>query len=147
MAFSKARSGRVALVALAATTALALSGCSIVSSFAAVTTVPKQGDYPSWADTQAPHDESTPAPPRFVPHDATNMYVRTLPSGDAILTYRSPTPPSPELCDPGQLTGKPPLDSTWWPITKPPAAGERCSPGWRVFQLDGVTYGWKDVPE
>jgi hypothetical protein len=145
MAFSTVRFARVALILVATTTALTLSGCSVVSSFAAVTTVPKQGDYPSWADTQAPRDESTPAPPPFVPHDATHMYVRTLPSGDSILTYRSSTAPDPNLCDPGELTGRPPLDSTWWPITKPPPEGERCSSGWRVFELHGVTYGWRDA--
>ncbi|MDQ1529136.1 MAG: hypothetical protein QOH77_926 [Actinomycetota bacterium] len=132
-------------LALVTTTALALTlalaGCATIKS---VTDTPVQADYPTWADV-ANSTTPTALPPAFVPHDATNMYVRasTLSSAE-IITYTSKTPPDATLCKPGTLTGAPTLDTTWWPNTKPPATGELCSPGWRLFTVAGETYGWRN---
>ena len=103
-----------------------------------------QVDYARWLDAPR-HGGPQAALPAFVPHDATNIYLRTLLDGSgATLTFTSPDPVNPELCTTGQLTGRPRLDSTWWPIEKPPATGMLCSPGWRVFVDEGVTYAWLD---
>jgi hypothetical protein len=133
---------RILLVAVAATlSAIGLSGCSVVAS---VANSPTQVVYAKWKD--APHtSDPMVTPPAFVPHDAKDIYVQTLP-GDrgAILTYRSKQQLDPSLCTSGRLTGRPRLDYNWWPDTKPPAEGTRCSPGWRVFGVKGVTYAWRD---
>jgi hypothetical protein len=139
----------LALAALAV--ASSLTGCSAI---AAINNVPTQGDYPTWADSQGPHSgtsatgavETTglPKPPAFVPHDATGIYVRTLKSGQSILTYSAVGAPDPSLCHAGALSGKPKLLANWWPITKLPTEGTVCSPGWQVFSISGVTYAWHD---
>lgn len=139
-------------IALAAIAVVAtLTGCSALD---AINSVPTQGDYPTWADSQGAHAGTSaqsaaattglPKPPAFVPHDATGIYVRALPSGQSILTYSSANNPDPGLCHAGALTGKPKLLANWWPITKPPATGTVCSPGWQVFSIGDVTYGWHD---
>jgi hypothetical protein len=126
----------LATAALAALT-LSLTGCTALM---AVESPPVQTDYRSF-----PASVTTPttAPPEFVPHDATAMYVRVRMMDDAaILTYRSPTAPA--GCTPGALTGHPKLDSNWWPIGKPPAEGELCPSGWQLFDEDGATYAWRN---
>jgi hypothetical protein len=130
-----------ARLALAATALVAatvgLTGCSALM---AVESPPVQADYRSF-----PTAVSTPttAPPEFVPHDATAIYVRVRMMDDAsIVTYRSPTGPA--GCTPGALTGHPKLDSNWWPIGALPAEGALCSSGWQVFERNGVTYGWRN---
>ncbi|HEY2643944.1 MAG TPA: hypothetical protein VGI56_09350 [Galbitalea sp.] len=127
--------------ALVVVCCLCLSGCSI---FGLIGTKHRQVDYPRWQD--APHrGGSQTALPAFVPHDATDIYLRTLLDGTgATLTFTSPDPLSSELCRPGELTGSPRLLSTWWPNEKPPDTGMVCSPGWRVFVDEGVTYAWLD---
>jgi hypothetical protein len=120
---------------------VALAGCATIKS---VTDTPVQGDYPTWADSV---NSSTPLalPPAFVPHDATDMYVRVSTDSTAkIITYTSKSQPDPALCKAGNLTGKPQLDTTWWPNTKLPATGELCSPGWQLFTVAGETYGWRN---
>ena len=139
----------LALVAVAVSSAL--TGCSAIAAF---NSSPTQGDYPTWADSQGPHSGTSaqgasstaglPKPPAWVPHDATGMYVRSLPSGATILTYSSASQPEASLCHAGALTGKPKLLANWWPITKLPTEGTVCSPGWQVFAIGGVTYGWHD---
>ena len=130
---------RAVAVALTAGLALALTGCSGLYA------VPTQADYPRWTDSrlQLAGDE-LPRPPGFVPHDATDMYVRTLSTGAAILTYTSGQSPDASLCKPGALSGHPSLDANWWPVGKPPAEGMLCSPGWRVFDDGDVTYAWRN---
>jgi hypothetical protein len=141
----------IPLALAAVAVAVSLTGCS---TLAAINNVPSQGDYPTWADSQGPRSgtsaqgavETTglPKPPAFVPHDATGIYVRTLTSGQSILTYSTATDPDPSLCHTGALTGKPKLLANWWPITKLPTEGTVCSPGWQVFSISGVTYAWHD---
>jgi hypothetical protein len=104
----------------------------------------KQVAYASWTDASG-HTTPATALPEFVPHDASDIYLRTLLDGSgATLTFTSASPLSLTLCQPGELTGKPLLQSNWWPIEKPPATGMLCSPGWRVFVKGGVTYAWLD---
>jgi hypothetical protein len=130
-----------ARLALAATALVAatvgLTGCSALM---AVESPPVQTDYRSF-----PTSISTPttAPPAFVPHDATAMYVRVRMMDDAsILTYRSPTPPT--GCTPGRIAGHPKLDSNWWPVGTLPAEGELCPSGWQLFEKAGATYAWRN---
>ena len=123
--------------------ALALAGCSTISSI--YDGQPTQADYPAWSDVHTIDQHTSvilPQPPAFVPHDATQIFVRVLPTGPAILTFVSTQQLDASLCHPGPLTGKPSLDANWWPIAKPPAEGLLCSSGWRLFTVGGITYGW-----
>ncbi len=131
------RFGFVVAVA-AAGVAVAVSGCSTVASI--YNSQPTQSDYPHWTESAS---TGRPTPPAFVPHDATDMFVRALPTGASILTFTSATTLDPARCRAGTLTGKPALDANWWPIAKPPAEGMLCSGGWRLFTRNGVTFGWR----
>jgi hypothetical protein len=129
----------VAAVAIAC--ASVLTGCSALAS---LQNQPVRAVYARWSD--APHTTDPQiTPPAFVPHDATRIYVQTLPNGHgAILTYRSRHAPDRALCTTGALSGRPRLDYNWWPDSKPPAKGTRCSPGWQVFREGDATYAWKN---
>lgn len=120
---------------------LGLTGCGALDLTGMKHT---QVDYANWMDAVG---ETTPSTelPAFVPHDASDIYLRTLLDGSgATLTFTSTSPLSLTLCKPGRLTGKPRMQSDWWPIEKPPATGMLCSPGWQVFVSDGATYAWLD---
>ena len=118
--------------------AASLTGCSAINAATAQHT---QVTYPSWADAPT-HGSATSVLPAFIPHDAKNVSLRTLDGRGETLRFTSPSPLDSSLCRPGELTGKPRIDSNWWPTTKPPAEGTLCSSGWRLFELDGITYGW-----
>jgi hypothetical protein len=120
---------------------LGATGCSALALTGMKHT---QVDYARWLDAPR-HGGPQAELPAFAPHDATDIYLRTLLDGSgATLTFTSPDPVNSRLCTTGSLTGHPRLDSTWWPIEKPPATGMLCSPGWRVFVDEGVTYAWLD---
>lgn len=117
----------------------ALSGCSVALLMTSQTS---QVLYARWKDAPTSGDAAV-VPPAFVPHDAKIVTVRTLRDGHgSILRFTSKSRLDPQLCSSGHLTGRPRLDTNWWPIAKPPAEGMRCSPGWRVFVRDGTTYAW-----
>jgi hypothetical protein len=139
------RTARTVIAATIAALALAtsLTGCSAIAK---INDLPSQGDYPTWADAHTAEATSStlPKPPSFVPHDAVGMYVRKLNSGQAILTFQSSAQPDSSWCTSGTLSGKPKLLANWWPISKLPAEGFVCSPGWQVFEKDGSWFGWND---
>lgn len=129
-----------AIAAVLGMAALGLAGCAAITG-----SQPTQADYPTWSDVHPANQQtstSLPVPPAFVPHDATQILVRALPTGASILTFTSTQQPDPTLCHSGTLTGSPKLDANWWPIGKRPAQGLVCSPGWQLFTVSGVTYGW-----
>ncbi len=129
-----------ATIAATACTCILLTGCSELRDLGLSH---KQVDYASWADAPK-HGSVASVPPSFVPHDASDLYIRTLLDGSgATITFKSTEQLSPALCAPGPLTGKPRLDSNWWPDANPPADGMICD-GWRVFESHGATYGWID---
>jgi hypothetical protein len=125
--------------AAAACCLLLVSGCSAIDIVTAQTSGVV---YSRWSD--APKTGATDAvPPPFVPHDARIINLRTLLDGrGSILRFTSKRPLSPRLCKPARLTGRPALDTNWWPISRPPARGMLCSSGWRVFVDSGTTYAW-----
>ena len=127
-----------ALVAVAACGIL-LTGCADLHNLGLKHV---QVDYARWAD--APKAGPT-AVPTFVPHDASDLYLRTLLDGSgAAITYRSIPTVDTSKCVAGALSGKPRLNSNWWPIGRLPATGLVCPHGWNLFVRDGVTYGWRD---
>jgi hypothetical protein len=129
----------IALAAIAC--ASTLSGCAVL---APLQNQPVRAIYAHWSDASHTSDPQL-TPPAFVPHNATKIYVQTMPNDrGAILTYRSKKGPNSKLCKHGALVGKPHLDYNWWPDTKPPAEGMKCSPGWQVFREKGVTYAWQN---
>jgi len=129
------------LLALAAAcTLLMLSGCSAVGVLGLQTT--SQVVYARWSDAPRTGDPDV-VPPAFVPRDAKVVTLRTLLDGHgSILRFTSKSPLDPRLCRAGTLTGRPRLDTNWWPIGRPPARGMRCSPDWRVFVRSGTSYAW-----
>jgi hypothetical protein len=124
--------------ASAALATAALTGCAALNAATAQHT---QVFYPKWTDAPT-SGEPTSVLPRFVPHDATNVNLRTLAGHGKTMRFTSASPVDPTLCQPGKLTGRPRMESNWWPETKPPTEGTVCSSGWRLFELDGTTYGW-----
>ena len=138
---SRSRPVQVAAVAAALAVCALLTGCVDLHTLGLKH---QQEDYARWADS--PKSGPT-AVPTFVPHDASNVYLRTLLHGSgAAITYTSTEPVDTSACAAGRLTGKPRLDSNWWPDRKPPATGLVCPGGWQVFDLDGATYGWRNTP-
>ncbi len=120
-----------------------LTGCA---SLHALGLKHEQVDYASWADAPK-HAGPASTPPPFVPHDASNLYIRTLLDGKgAAITYTSTRVVNASTCVPGTLTGRPKLDSNWWPTGRPPLTGLVCGNGWQLFLVDGVTYGWRNTP-
>lgn len=125
--------------AAAASCLLVVSGCAALGLVASQTS---QVLYSRWKDAPKTGGADV-VPPAFVPHDAKVVSLRTLRDGNgSILRFTSKRPLNPLLCTPARLTGRPALDTSWWPITKPPAKGTLCSPGWRVFVDSGTTYAW-----
>jgi hypothetical protein len=124
-----------AIVAVAIAGTL-LTGCS---AYTQATMQHTQLDYSSWADATGAAASTLPG---FIPHDAKNLNLRTLPGHGATLRFTSAASVSSPDCSSGALTGKPRIQSNWWPTTKPPATGTVCSGGWRLFVVDGTTYGW-----
>jgi hypothetical protein len=121
----------------AASLAASLAGCSSIPAL----NPPVQAVYTTWNQAEHSPDPSA-AVPDFVPHDATDLYVRVRDSdGAAIITYTSKS--APMGCSAGTLSGKPALDANWWPVAKPPANGTLCASGWRLYEVDRVTYGWR----
>ena len=126
-------------VAAVLAASILVTGCSELSNLGAKQ---KQVVYATWAD--APKAGPT-ALPTFVPHDASNLYLRMMLDGSsAAITYTATEPVDTSACKPGALTGKPRLNSNWWPIGKLPTTGLVCPHGWQLFQQDGATYGWRN---
>ena len=135
---SPARIGAVVAIILVGAS---LAGCADLRQLGMTH---EQVDYPSWADAPTSGGPAS-VPPAFVPHDASNLYLRTsLVGKGATITYTSPESVEASKCVAGVLTGKPRLDSNWWPERTTPTDGMVCPHGWQIFQLDGVTYGWRD---
>ena len=132
---------RAAAVTAVVASGILLSGCADLHSLGLKHV---QVDYASWADAPK-HAGPTSTPPAFVPHDASDLYLRSLLDGTgAAITYKSTEPVDTSKCVAGALTGKPRLDSNWWPIGPLPRTGLVCPHGWQVFVRDGVTYGWRN---
>ncbi|TBN57747.1 hypothetical protein EYE40_10310 [Glaciihabitans arcticus] len=123
----------------AAVLTVSLSGCSFVEELA---THEKELSYDSWADAPARGDLAF-VPADFIPHDATDLHIRTQTSSTGKLyAFEAETPLDTELCTPGVLSGTPPMDTEWWP-EEIPTDGLVCAPDFQVFEVDGVTYGFR----
>lgn len=97
------------------------------------------GFYSTLASASA---QAAAAVPAFIPPDATEVTIRSLPGHGQTLKFVSATPLDSALCHAGTLTGRPRINSNWWPTTPPPSSGMSCNSGWQLFTVDGVTYGW-----
>lgn len=120
--------------ALLATASLCLAGCSVL---AIATEQHTQVFYPTLAGTHV-----ASVVPAFIPRDAKDVTVRSLAGHGRTLRFDSTTPLDSTLCRAGELSGRPHMNSNWWPTSKPPAAGQVCGAGWQLFEVDGTTYGW-----
>lgn len=132
------RTRRSALVIAAAAFALtsSLTGCS---ALALATAQHTQVFYPTLSTAGPKAASEVPA---FVPQDATDVTVRSLPGHGKTMQFVSTTALDASLCHPGELSGKPRINSNWWPTAKLPTEGTVCASGWQLFELDGTTYGW-----
>ena len=131
---------RAALAFSAAAVLVAsLSSCSFIEEMAAHE---KELSFDSWADAPAKGDLAF-VPADFIPHDATDLHIRTETDGTGKLyAFETKTGLDPELCSDAVISGSPTLDASWFP-DEIPTDGILCAPNFQVFQLDGVTYGFR----
>jgi len=123
----------------AALLAVSLSGCSFIEELA---THEKELSYDSWADAPAKGDLAF-VPADFIPHDATDLRIRTETDGTGKLyAFETGSALDLQLCTPAVISGMPTLDASWWP-DEIPTDGFQCDPGFQVFEVDGVTYGFR----
>ena len=126
----------IATIALAAAT---LSGCAVIEELA---THEKELSFASWDDAPTRGDLAF-VPAEFIPHDATDLRIRTQTNDTGRLyAYKSETALDTELCTPSVIEGVPTIDADWWPDDIP-VDGWMCLPEWRVFVEDGVTYSFR----
>ncbi len=111
---------------------VALTGCgSVLSSFGS-------HEQEQVYATASAVDEPRFTLPHWVPEAAADVRIRVETDGPgALLRFASA---SLHGCDTGRLDDAPPMDSSWFPLD-PPAEGWLCG-DWRVFERDGVVYGW-----
>ena len=130
---------RALAVTAAAVIAVSLSGCSFIEEIA---THEKELSYDSWADAPKRGDLAF-VPADFIPNDATDLHIRTqTDSTGKLYAFESETPLDTELCSPAVISGTPTLDAEWWP-DEIPTDGYLCAPDFQVFEVDGVTYGFR----
>ena len=123
-------------VALAA---LTLSGCSVIEELALHE---KELAFETWDDAPKRGDLAF-VPADFIPHDATDLRIRTETDGTGKLyAFETESTLDLELCAPSVIEGMPTLDASWWP-DEVPVDGWMCAPDWRVFEAEGVTYSFR----
>lgn len=120
-----------------AITMITLSGCA---EFSEAMTHQKELTFADWAAAPTRGDLAfVPAP--FVPHDATDLTIKTITTGTGkLLRFTTKSELDPELCEPGPLNGSPRLGADWWPKDAP-RSGEVCG-HYRVFEKGDVTYAY-----
>lgn len=128
---------RVCLAASAAALLLALSGCSVVSTF----TPHVQPTIFDSAKDFTKESTSAFGSPTFVPDDATVIRVDwDSQTGEAIMTYTSTILLAPNSCPEQTDTIKPTIQDSWWPVSGIPARGSSCPGGWVVFAIANQVY-------
>ena len=130
---------RLGLAVAAVPLVAALSGCSVVAAF---TPHVDPSIYDTAKDFDAA-DTTRIGSPSFVPADATLIRVDyDTQSGEAIMTYSSPTLLKKDVCK--QTTVAPPkptIQDSWWPISGIPAnASYSCPGGWSAFTIAAQVY-------
>ena len=131
---------RVIAVASAVAADALLSGCSTIDEYGFHE---KELSYASWDDAPTRGDLAF-VPADFVPHDATDLRIRTKTDGTGKLyRFETATGLDPELCTPSPIEKVTPLDAGWWP-EEVPAEGTMCAPDWNAFEVDGVTYAFRN---
>lgn len=129
----------LAAAAAVATVAL-LSGCATFEEYALHE---KELSYETWADAPTRGDLAF-VPADFVPHDATDLRIRTQTNGSGKLyRFESVEGLDTEVCTPSPIEKITSLDAGWWP-DEVPAEGTMCAPDWNVFEVDGVTYAFRN---
>ena len=119
--------------------AVSLSGCSIIEELALHE---KELAFETWDDAPTRGDLAF-VPAEFIPHDASDLRIRTETDGTGKLyAFETETALDPELCTASVIEGKPTLDASWWP-DEVPVDGWMCAPEWRVFEVEGVTYSFR----
>ncbi|AGW40765.1 hypothetical protein O159_05740 [Leifsonia xyli subsp. cynodontis DSM 46306] len=134
------RARRVAIAASTVPVLITLSGCSVVSMFA-----PHVES--AIFDTAKGFEAAGTArfgSPGFVPGDATLIRVNyDTSTGEAILTYTSPTHVLAGTCETETAMPKPKIQDSWWPISGLPEKASDCGGGWSAFVLGDQTYAAK----
>ena len=127
----------VALAGLAIAAGCALAGCSMLG----LDSNEKELSFDSYADAPQRGDQAF-VPSSFIPPDAENLRIRAQTDGSgSVVSYKSPSEPLGDGCQPGSFSEDPPLRARWWP-TDVPADGLLCG-DWGVFEKEGTTYAFR----
>lgn len=138
------RTRRLGLAVAAVPLVAALTGCSVVSAF-----TPHVD--PSIYDTAKDFDAANTkkiGSPSFVPADATVIRVDyDTQSGEAIMTYTSPTLLKKDVCKQANTAApKPTIQDSWWPISGIPATSSSCPGGWSAFAIGQQLFAVRPAP-
>lgn len=138
----RARRASVALAAMPLL--LALSGCSAVAAF----TPHVQPAIFDTAKEFRAADTAVLGSAGFVPDDATVIRVDyDSESGEAIMTYTSPTHLAAGACgaEPTAPKPKPTILDSWWPVSGIPEKVYDCKEGWGAFIVNDQVYAARAV--
>ena len=138
------RTRRLGFAVAAVPLVAALSGCSVVAAF---TPHVEPAIYDTAKELKASKNTTIGATP-FVPDDATVIRIDyDTQTGEAIMTYASPTLIKPDVC---KLTtkapAKPTIQDSWWPISSVPTnASYSCPGGWSAFAIGQQVFAVRPV--
>ena len=130
---------RLSAFAIAPAAIVLVAGLTGCSALAQATAHHSQVFYPTLSAASATAVATVPS---FIPKDATEVTLRSLPGHGQTMMFESSSPLDPGTCHEAALTGHPRINSNWWPTTTPPATGVVCPSGWQLFTYHGATYGW-----
>jgi hypothetical protein len=133
------RTRRLGFAVAAVPLVAALSGCSVVAAF---TPHVDPAIYDTAKELKAAKTTTIGATP-FVPDDATVIRIDyDTQSGEAILTYTSPSLLKPNVCKLTKVAApKPTIQDSWWPISGiPENASYACPGGWSAFTIGQQVY-------
>ncbi|CAM5368326.1 hypothetical protein [Leifsonia shinshuensis] len=133
------RTRRLGFAVAAVPLVAALSGCSVVAAFSPHV---DPAIYDTAKDFNAANTKNIGSP-TFVPDDATVIRVDyDTQSGEAIMTYASPTLLKKDSCTVVKTpAAKPTIQDSWWPISGIPTdASYSCPGGWSAFHIGTQLY-------
>ncbi|MBN9629163.1 MAG: hypothetical protein J0I18_00895 [Actinobacteria bacterium] len=131
------RTRRLGLAIAAVPLVAALSGCSVVAAF---TPHVEPAIYDTAKELTAANNTAIGST-AFVPDDATVIRIDfDTQTGEAIMTYTSPTLLRPNVCTGTAATPKPSIQDSWWPVSGIPPQGSACPGKWIAFSIGQQVY-------
>ncbi len=124
--------------AAAVTVTVTLSSCSLGSDMFSNQTESRYSTYADFSDDAEPYFRSA----GWVPSDSTTIALKYFKEKRGnMMSFTSATGVGADSCLPGELTGEPLLEASWWPSSEP-AEGVVCDSEWQVFEHAGIWHAW-----